>query len=59
MDNIISKVFSMKTMTAGLVIFLLGIGAATFIESKIRNSGSQNFDIQCHLVYDSSCLSES
>ncbi|MGB1730417.1 MAG: hypothetical protein ACPHF2_10485, partial [Crocinitomicaceae bacterium] len=33
-DNIISKVFSMKTMTAGLVIFLLGIGAATFIESK-------------------------
>ena len=33
-DNIISKVFSMKTMTAGLVIFLLGIGVATFIESK-------------------------
>jgi len=33
-DKLIAKVFSMKTMTMGLVLFLLGIGAATFIESK-------------------------
>ena len=33
-DKILNKVFSMKTMTLGLLLFLIGIGGATFIESK-------------------------
>ena len=34
LDKILNKVFSMKTMTLGLLLFLIGIGSATFIESK-------------------------
>ncbi|MDA9020518.1 cytochrome c biogenesis protein ResB [bacterium] len=34
MDRILNRVFSMKTMTLGLLLFLIGIGGATFIESK-------------------------
>jgi len=33
-DKVLNRVFSMKTMTLGLILFLIGIGGATFIESK-------------------------
>lgn len=34
LDKVLNKVFSMKTMALGLVVFLFAIGMATFIESK-------------------------
>ncbi|MEY4288345.1 MAG: hypothetical protein RLZZ30_433 [Bacteroidota bacterium] len=33
MDKLLSSLFSMRYMTVGLILFLLGIGTATFIES--------------------------
>lgn len=33
MDKLLSSLFSMRYMTVGLILFLVGIGAATFIES--------------------------
>ncbi|MEY4659825.1 MAG: hypothetical protein RJB36_1591, partial [Bacteroidota bacterium] len=33
LDKLLSSLFSMRWMTVGLILFLVGIGAATFIES--------------------------
>mgnify|MGYP000102806380 CR=1 FL=1 len=33
LDKLLASLFSMRLMTIGLLLFLVGIGAATFIES--------------------------
>ena len=41
LENIIRRVFSMKTMAMGLLVFLIAIGSATFVESKYGTQAAQ------------------